>query len=311
MGEQLERRRLPRKPLQKQVYCYVEGQRLDAETADVSALGVLIRTVWTDAASGDALVSLSFRTREPEIRDVFLFGRIERVQDTPSRGFALSWMRAVTTGPRVGLVTLLRDTLGVPEDAIEKQRLSADGKPAKVFHFEAITRPDLAPGTQPSEIPGVQAARVPTSEHDWRRYPTKGPLTRTIEVPGEREPITLKALLVSGATRRNVRITSLGCHSLTLDMKGDLEGIGETATVRFNVPLRRGVGLAAVTGRIANSSTRPSEGIAWLEITVESVDEGDRPGVIERYVRWLHQRALGTAPDATSEDQGPDGSFKA
>lgn len=216
---------------------------------------------------------------------------------------------------------LLRDTLGVPEEAIEKQRLAADGKPAKVFHFDAITNPGAAPSRRPATVPGTQAVRVPTAEHDWRLYPSKGPLTRTMEAAEGREPITLKALLVSGATRRNVRITSLGCTSLSLDMKGDLAGIGDTATVRFNVPLRRGVGLAAVTGKISKSATRPSEGVSLLEITIESLDEGDRPGVVERYVRWLHQRALGTTTDAGvegtdaegtgPEGTGPEGSFKA
>lgn len=297
MGEQVERRQYPRKPLQKQVFCYVEGQRLDAETADISARGALIRTVWTDSANGEALVSVSFRSREPEVRDVFLFGRVERVQEGPTRGFALSWVRAVTTGPRVGLVTLLRDVLSVPEDLIEGQRLAPDGKPCKVFHFDGLDARKEAAAVRPATVPGLREPRVPTSEHDWKRYPTRGPLTRTLEATTDREPITLKALLVSGETRRNVRITSLGQVSLALDLKGNLEGIGETATVRFNVPLRRGVGLVAVTGRVTRSATRPAEGIALLELSIDSLDEADRPGVLERYLRWLRQRTLGATPE--------------
>ena len=298
MGEQSERRRAPRRTDKKQIYCYVEGQRLDAETADISALGALVRTVWTDAANGEALVSVSFRAREPEVRDVFLFGRIERVQDSPTRGFALSWVRAVTTGPRVGLVMVLRDILTVPDHLIEAQRSTADGKPAKVYHFDGPPTPASPPAAvRRPTIPPVTQARVPTSEHDWRRYPTKGPLTRAMSATAGREAITLKALMVSGSTRRNVRVTALGEHSLSLDMKGGLEGIGDKATVRFNVPLRRGVGLVAVTGPVTSSASRPSEGVSLIELGIEVLDEGDRPGVLERYVRWLHQRALGANPE--------------
>lgn len=304
LGEHPERRKAPRRPEKKQVYCYVEGQRLDAETADISALGAMIRTVWTDSANGEALVSVSFRAREPEVRDVFLFGRVERVQKDPMRGFALSWVRAVTTGPRAGMVAVLRDVLGVPDDLIEAQRVGGDGKPAKVFNFGATTRPGASEPRRPT-VPPVQQARVPTSEHDWRRYPSKGPLTRTMAVTTARESVTLKALLVSGATRRNVRVTSVGEHSIALDMRGGLEGIGETATVRFNVPLRRGVGLVAATGHVTKSTSRPIEGISLLEIEIDSIDEGDRPGVLERYVRWLHQRAIGASPETGGELTDP------
>jgi len=279
------------------VHCYLEGQRLDAETRDLGPLGGFVRTVWTDQVGEDSLLSVSLRTSDDTLRDVFLFGRVRRLESAPTRGLALEWLRAVTTGPRVGLVTVLRDILGVPEAAIEAQRLAPDGKPCKVFHFESLTDPsDLSRRARPLTVPGVSQVRVPTAEHDWRRFPNRGPLTQALQVGEAREAVTLKAVLEAPGLRPHlVRVTEIGTMGLRLDMRGEFPPMGDkSVTVRFQVPLRRGVGEVACIGRVTASQIRRDESISVLDIATEVLDEGERPGVLERYVRWLKQRRLAT-----------------
>ncbi len=288
-----ERRRFAREQTRKEVYCYVEGQRLDAETANVSPAGVFVVTPHGPEVEDDSMVSLSFRSRDAKVQEVFLFGRVQRVEAEPLQGLALRWERAVTTGPRVGMVTVLRDILGISPETIQGQRVGNDGKPSKTFVFEALDGENPGYSEQRSRARAeLIHSRIPTSEHDWKRYPSRGPITRSLQAVDAREAVTLKAVLVTSGARKTVRITSLGSMSVTADMKGDPGDLTEAVALRFNVPIRTGTALVTCNCVLQRRETDATKDVTIMEFAVESIEEGDRPGVLERYVRWLHQRSI-------------------
>lgn len=270
---------------------------MDAEIANVSPAGVFVATAHGTEVEDDSMVSLSFRSRDAKVQDVFLFGRVRRAESEPLQGVALRWDRAVTTGPRVGLVTVLRDILGISPETIQAQRLGKDGKPCKTFVFEALEGESSANAEQHNRSRAeLIHSRIPTSEHDWKRYPSRGPITRSLQAVDAREAVTLKAVLVAGGGRRTVRITSLGSMSISADMKGDPGDLTEAVALRFNVPIRTGTALVTCNCSLQHRESDATKDVTVMEFAVESVEEGDRPGVLERYVRWLHQRSISRQP---------------
>jgi len=91
-------------------YCYVDGQRFDSESLDVSAGGAFLRT--GDDIRTQAAVVMVPRGVTPEESPVLLVGKVVRKQKHPPAGVGIKWSKAVA---RHGIHCILNLPQSIPE----------------------------------------------------------------------------------------------------------------------------------------------------------------------------------------------------
>jgi len=123
-----------RRLLEEDIYCYLDGQRFDANSRDISAGGLFLRTE-RDVPLGSVL-AVVFRTDEGEGgAPIFLLGMVVRRQLTPIPGIGLAWTRATTTGRRPMLARFLATKMEVVSGAITQERYGPRAQTRFVHHF--------------------------------------------------------------------------------------------------------------------------------------------------------------------------------
>jgi hypothetical protein len=277
-----ERRRDPRRPLDLEVFCYVDGARLDGWTADVSAGGLFLKTdVQQDIPQGVS-VGLAFKAQDPGAAPVILFGRVVRRQDRDTRGVGIQWERAVTPGPPAELAKVLADVLGLEARDI---RPCDDGSGRSAYDFRA-GRTRIAAGTQ--DFSGLPEAA------DWPRTPGPGAVSRQVErrLGGVDVEVDAWAGPARGGAKATIR--RLGTTALTLRrVDGKLFPDGEIVEVRFEIRTTGGRAQVTLRCRPFEFDVAPEgedDGTTSLEIVERH--EGANPGLFDRYVKWLHLQSM-------------------
>ena len=183
--------------LEKDIFCYVDGVRLDARCENISTGGLFIRTSHHKSLPIGALVGLTFRMREGSGIATFLFGRIVRRVKGSKGGVGLSWEKAVTVGPREEMAGFLKKVFRI-EDADIQEEPSGKRQVRSIFHFPPQgasklipirTGPPAAPAPEPLspvEIPPlepVEPAPVPDEPAPIPEAPAQEPPDRVPEPP--------------------------------------------------------------------------------------------------------------------------------
>jgi hypothetical protein len=89
-----DKRQFERKKKTIDFYCYIDGQRFDSESMDISAGGAFLRT-FDPLGVGQPVILIPKREREKRLA-VVLVGRIMRAQETPFPGVGIRWERCVS-----------------------------------------------------------------------------------------------------------------------------------------------------------------------------------------------------------------------
>ncbi len=304
-----ERRQFERWKFQEGVYCYIEGTRFDARSADVSSGGMFFET--SRPIMPGTEVAMVFRTQlDKGDRPIFLVGRVMRRQVKPVAGVGVRWERASTPATPEGLTEFLRRVLRVEPHNIEVKPYGASGIVQAVFEFpldpgqldgarerdDEDTGPPAMGGalerTEELEDTMPEDAVAAASSSDPPKIGGSGPLTTQISTGGTNAPANLKARMQVQKTWLTVRISALGNKHMFVETRSDEVKSGSEAMVRFDLPVKGGETQVACVCRIMSRGTdfRSSEKGVLLEIS--SVEEGKFPGILNNYVRWLHFHAL-------------------
>jgi hypothetical protein len=89
-----------------------------------------------------------------------------------------------------------------------------------------------------------------------------------------------------------VTIRSLGIDSLFVETRVRPVGASEGLIVRFEVPAREGSVAIGCSCRIVGEEDGEESTAPGLELAIQELDEGGHPGILRRYVRWLHFNTL-------------------
>lgn len=287
---QSEKRHFPRREFLEEVFCYIDGQRLDAVSINVSIGGLLFET---DHASGielDALVAIVLRARDDKVESepVFLFGRVVRKQVGGPSGVGVRWEKAVARGSKERLSLYLKNVLEVRAFGIESGIVPRTGHELSVYRFIPESVND-APGL--AENPVGPALFEDDADEDWRRYDEDGPLTEGIRRDRIPAHTDLSATMTSAeGLGAKGRVTMLGLDSLRFETPEDHDDMQGERYVQFTLPTKAGFVDVMVRGGIQDYDPPNARQPARYILNISDRDEAARPGIIGRYVRWLHYR---------------------
>jgi hypothetical protein len=287
---QSEKRHFPRREFLEEVYCYIDGQRLDAVSINISIGGLLFETDKANAIEMGALVAIVLRARDDKIEPepVFLFGRVVRKQVDGPSGVGVRWEKAVARGSKERLGLYLKNVLEVRAFGIESGLVPRTGHELSVYRFvpESVTE-----GPRIAENPVGAALFEDESDEAWRSYDEDGPITEGIRrdrIPADAD---LSATMSSaGEASFAGRVTMLGIEDLLFETPQADDGSEGERYVQFTLPTKAGFVDVMVRGPVmkyeAPDETQPGR----FTLKINDRDEASRPGIIGRYVRWLHYR---------------------
>ncbi|MFH1532674.1 MAG: PilZ domain-containing protein [Pseudomonadota bacterium] len=302
-----ERRRYERRELKAEVYCYIEGQRVDVRSSDISQGGMFIETGQPVLPGTELAVVVKAQLLDGR-RPVFLTARVMRRQAQPVKGIGIRWERATTPGDAEMLREFLRSSLGIDPRGIEELPQGDAGMIQAVYVFPLGTEdfkgapvveeaPPLLGGGEDT-IEGLDDEEATLQDVDEalqaelaaRRRPA-GPLTQELAQGSSQAPADLKATLVVGKNERPVRISSLGPENAFITTNTKLEP-GARLELRFGIAARGGVAEVQARADVISVGRDHRSGRRGVLVKLTRVDEGGHRGILLQYIRWLHFNSI-------------------
>jgi hypothetical protein len=160
-----DRRQHPRRPFEAEVLCYIDGNRLDSRTADISTGGLFLRTPRFENFPAGAIVALVFEDTGVPPGTAFLFARVMRHQAGANPGVGLHWERAVCAGSPLPLQRVVNRLFGFADVPVTSRELPERGLTQFIFRFPTATNPVAEPvETAPARpAPTQSAPRAPST----------------------------------------------------------------------------------------------------------------------------------------------------
>lgn len=291
-----DKRKHPRWDVDKKVFCYIDGARLDARSSNISLGGMFIRTDGAERVPLDSLVGLVFRASTPDQGTTFLFGRVVRKQDFPEAGLGLHWEKAVAVTPPEALAAFLKNLMGIENLTIIQEATGPEGRVKSIFWFDSIgVEPMNAerPPPVPEDRTPVQslATTAPPYVEEGSKLPhsqESGAITTMVNRKDLRAPTSQLGILSVAGADLEVEITSIGIDGAMVDTGPLTLATGTEACLRFEIKTRAGVIPVTCNCRSGTVADSQSAGTANLDLEFTEVLEGDHEDVLRRYVKWLH-----------------------
>jgi len=303
-----ERRRYKRRELKAEVYCYIEGQRVDVQSNDISEGGMFIETDQPILPGTELAVVVKAQLLDGS-RPVFLSGRVMRRQVHPVKGIGLRWEKATTPGDTASLEEFLRSNLGINPQGIEEQAQGDAGLVQAVYVFP-LSAEDLEDAPVVEEAPPLLGGGEDTieglddeeatlqdvdealqAELAARAASKAGPLTQEIAHGASQAPADLKAILVVGKNEHPVRLTSLGIENAFITTNTKLK-LGARVEVRFGIAARGGVAEVQARADVISTGRDRRSDRKGVQVKLSKVDEGGHRGILRQYIRWLHFNSI-------------------
>ena len=304
-----ERRRYERRELNADVYCYLEGQRVDVRSTDVSVGGMFIETEQAILPGTELAVVMKAQLMAGE-RPVFLSARVMRRQTQPVSGIGIRWENATTPGSKEVLKEFLRSMFGIEARRVEERPHGDAGLVQAVYVFPlgpedfegAPVLEDAPPlfrggedtleGSDEDEEETIQelAEDVKDAVAEQRRG-APGPLTQELFVGSSQAPADLRAVLTVRQEEHPVRITTLGTEHAFVTTNNDLAK-GARLELRFGINARGGVAEVRVRAEVISTGRDHRSGRRGVRIKFMRIDEGRHSGILRQYTRWLHFNSI-------------------
>ena len=274
----VEKRRHPRFKAAHRTWCYLDGTRFDAQTPDIGAGGVFLRTDDPIPVGMLVVVVLDGEIGMGEL--THLVGRVVRTQREPVAGVGVRWLRAVSVHSEERLRSFLASSLGMAPDAAAG-RIRAQGRLVE-FEFEAEEDSAVLPPTPPA---------ITRVSPRFTRGSAPGPITGFFQVEALVPAHIPAQVVVGGRPVRRVTLVWLGSTRVVASEGG---AIGESPPgLELVVPVmtREGIVRLRLTGAWAG---RP--GVPDAPFDIEKIDDQEAPGLYDRYLKWLREKELAGTP---------------
>lgn len=289
MPEAMEARQFARREFVEEIFCYVDGERLDARSLNLSVGGILLETAQAHNLPKGATVAVVLKNRLDELGTVFLFGKVVRQQADAPSALAVRWEKAVGPVDKEALATALREVFRIRAFGIEEGAVPSTGQVMSVFRFVPEVLDEAAENTGRFDNP-VGPELFGGLRPEWKQYEGDGPVTQEIDQSRVGSQTNLKAVLeFEGATVQG-RVTWLSTSILRFATRLVPADESLVLAVSFEIPTRTGPASITCRGRVQSVERDEGETASSLVIGIDAADEGAQPGVLRRYVRWLHAR---------------------
>lgn len=323
MDDPQDRRIHERKPLEKDVFCYIAGERLDASSSDISLGGMFIRTEHVEAIDEGGLVGLAFKAVLGHQHPVYLFGRVVRKQTSPRPGVALKWEYAISLEAPRKLAAFVRDLFGIEDVQVKMEPVGSGGKTKCVYLF---------PGAPSRKSPAIPTGRIEALEAQEERHDTvktlqsdlleeavqaaaektapshvarggklpspegAGAITTMVRRREMETPVDIRADIMdtSGGKLWHGRIKRLDAQGLFIETTSMPPEYDQKVTVDFRIETQEGLLPLKLTGPVVSVGAVGTEGVKGgaFELLIREMDEGAYQGVYLRYLKWLHFQEL-------------------
>jgi hypothetical protein len=328
----VDKRQFPRKLLEDDIYCYLDGNRFDAMSRDVSAGGLFLKTK-RPVPMGTA-VALVFNTEgEAGSAPVFLVGNVVRHQSEPVIGVGIKWKRAVTQGEAEHLKTFLDQKMGLQGAFVLQERWGAR-QTRCVYRFPVLnfcemnkpvasekkgtTAPPPPPKPKPAKLVesvdktahvlnrmDVQVVRTtggvekrdvaPLRDHVHKQSgkDTPGPLSVVVQRGEALAPTNLPAIIAYRGRRHKGTVEAIGIRGLYVTTPLKPRALSDLMTVAFKLTGKDGAEIPVhCKCRLLYDSSAAGEEHPGLELEIESYDEKGPKGIFWTYLKWLHFRSI-------------------
>jgi hypothetical protein len=283
MTDGSERRQHPRKASRQDVFCYIDGNRFDACSEDLSAGGMFLRTDGLVDVAVGTIVGLVVKGIGDLSRAVYLFARVARQQTAPVIGIGLQWEKAVSIGGPEVLIQFLETVLGITSPVLTQRAVAGKDFVRHVYAFNPQRAPDAADALPPAP-PVIPASARPASN--------PGAITTQIQVLRAVFPVDLVASASFEGLNLPVRIRRIGVAAMFVETR--VAPLDVSTPIRILIPTSAGEGavIVAVRCRINEARVQPKDPETGLVLEVLDIDEGSDTGAWQRFLKRLHFRTL-------------------
>lgn len=299
---QENRRRYARKELKEEVYCYVAGERLDANTSDISLGGMFVETDQAEMVEIGEIVGLVFQSWPGQEHPIYLFGHAVRRQMEPIPGVGIHWETAATLSSPGKLNDFFRQLFGIEGVQVRMETAGPGGQMRSVYVF-----PEAETGQTPvfpednkegSEEPkpltsGTAPAYVSAGER-LQHSKRPGAMTGMIRRRELETNVSIEARihLIKEMRKFQVEIRRMDANGLFVATPSAARQAGGPVAIELKIRVQ--AGLIPVTCHCAVEKTEDGSGAlpSGLHLIIRKLDEGRHKGIYGRYLKWLHFRTL-------------------
>lgn len=296
-----ERRQFPRFSAALEFYCYIDGDRFDSVSVDLSPAGVFLRTA-VKVRPG-AIVMLVPKDEAAKDFPVMLIGRMVRKQLSPAApGYGVLWLRCVT---RKGVEAIYHFIASYPEFSnltlpiaeAEVLEASVVGYDFGVNRFYLPVIPGAGAPIPPSPFAAEPTdpliAPHPESPSDFTRTAEDGAVTRALKVMHEQIPVSIATTVIMDGEEVFATVLMLSLTTLFITGSADRFQPGDQVRIRLPVNLSARQTVVELFCDVNSLGPHPAlAGGSGIHLTLRAVDESRRVGLFERYVKFLYYQML-------------------
>ena len=328
----MDQRVYPRKTHREEIYCYLDGDRFDAGSGDISAGGLFLKTK-RDIPIGFC-VAMVFKKGLDILSPVYLLGRIVRKQEEPVPGVGLQWTKAITDSPTPYLAEFLHSRMGLESPQVTREYPSDGGKKRSVYRFprspslsgqedlpveEETTAGKEMPaapsesgsgasgsGRRATQLHGVdldvvrrgrkvkkELSALPAHVVKQSDGASPGPLSVVVQRGDTLAPTQLAAVIEYRGRGIAAVLLGLGIRSMYLKAPIRAETIPGTINVLFEIPAKDGTKVPVTCAcRLLYLETSDPPSSRGIELEIDHYEEHGEKGILWTYLKWLHFRSL-------------------
>lgn len=279
-------------------YCYVEGQRFDSQSLDVSAGGAFLVTS-DEFEVGNTVLVVPKAEKDKGLTGL-LVGAVVRVTHGPEAGLGIQWKRCVS---RSGYETIHHFL----SSYLEVDRESLLGPSPAVMESELVTY-DF--GRNLMYIPGTPTQSATTaspvtvgmltaeelSPRELSKGEDPGIVTLMLGSQGGRVPVDVPVQFYLGDVIMSGLLKAVGLTSAFLATDA-LDETGEGAcVVSLPVPLVSGPVQVKLFCSILAREEGELLGYKGYDLAIQSVEDEPEEGLFHRYVKYLFDRLFSQGP---------------
>jgi hypothetical protein len=294
-----DRRRFPRYEKQIDFYCYVNGQRFDSSSVDMSRGGAYLET--NDEPQPHSLVVIvpkALRTRQSAVA---LVGAVRRSGAHPVRGVGVEWLRCVSRRGMQDVYVFLSEFLDIQRDAVETPSTDVTNSNVAAYNFrtESFYVPDIPyaseRGILVGPLPGDPEPKPPADSVrnlPLNKGPEQGIVTGMLATSGGRVPVDFPVKMILGDSSYEGKAKALGTKAILVAIPDDLEQEGAMVVLHFPVPMKEETTWVRMLCAVMKLDTGPELGYRALDLRIVEMLYEKRPGLFDRFVRYLCHRML-------------------
>lgn len=267
-----ERRLHPRSPMERDIVCYINGARFDAQSRNMGVGGMFLSFSGSKVIAEGSVVGILSKPRSGVATPLFVVGRVVWMKPPPFPGVGLQWVKVVTRGPAAELSRFMGEVFGLKDVHVRRETPSSGGEAVNACYFE----PD---GAGQIELDKTFAS------------PDKpGAISEMTEQKGKTAATALDGRITLDGKEVDARVTQLGMTGLTVETQTAPMDTQDPVKVKMGILSKEGTTRVVCRCRIV-AAVQTLRAIR-LELAIEKLDEGRHSGILKRYVRWLHFKSL-------------------